>query len=46
MCKRAKIWWLGDRNQTYKKRADMRNLYYLISTEEYFKGIDQIHTYL
>ena len=42
MCKRAKKWWLGDRNQTFKKKADMRNLYYLISAEEYFKGIDQI----
>ena len=31
MCKRAKIWWLGDRNKSFKKKTDMRNLYYLIS---------------
>lgn len=30
MCKRAKIWWLGEKNQSYKKKADLRNLYYLI----------------
>ena len=46
MCKRARVWWLGDRNRTFKKKADMRNLYYLIKAEEYFEGVDQIKTYL
>ena len=33
MCKRSYVWWLGAKNHTYKKKADMRNLYYLIKSE-------------
>lgn len=46
MCKRAMVWWIGDKNHTYKKRADMRNLYYLIEGEEYLRGIHSIKGYL
>ena len=46
MCQRAKAWWLGQKNNTFKKKADMRNLYYVIKAEEYFKGVDKIRTYL
>ncbi len=46
MCKRAKHWWLGEQNQTLKKKTELRNLYYVISAEEYFKGVDNIKSYL
>lgn len=46
MCQRAQVWWLGERNSTFKKKADMRNLYYLIKAEEYLRGADRIKTYL
>jgi hypothetical protein len=46
MCKRAKTWWLGGSNHSFKKKADMRSLYYVISGEEYLKGVDRIKTYL
>ena len=46
MCQRARAWWLGEKNNTFKKKADMRNLYYLIKADEYFKGVDKIKTYL
>jgi hypothetical protein len=46
MCKRSELWWLGERNQSYRKKADMRNLYYVISVAEYLKGVERIKSYL
>lgn len=39
MCKRAKKWWVGENLPTNRKKADLRRLYYVIKTEQYFKGV-------
>jgi hypothetical protein len=40
------VWWLGGTNASHRKKADMRNLYYLITPENYFAAVDNFKTYL
>lgn len=46
MCQRARVWWLGGTNASHRRKADMRNLYYLITPEEYLQAADNLKTYL
>jgi hypothetical protein len=46
MCQRARVWWLGATNASHRRKADMRSLYYLITPQQYFAGVDNIKTYL
>lgn len=46
MCQRARVWWLGGTNASHRRKADMRNLYYLIAPEEYLQAADNIKSYL
>ena len=46
MTQRAVHTWLGPANPSNHPKAVLKNLYYLIKTEEYLNGIDRIGDYL
>ena len=46
LCKRSIKWWLGEKIPSQKKKADLRRLYYVVRTDEYFKGAKKIKDYI
>ena len=46
MCKRSKLYWVGENVQCRKKKVQMKRLYWLIDWKSYIAAAKNLNTYL